>query len=120
MDGYARILIRVFSVLGRDGIFLQGHGLSGINGAVLQNNSGVSEYEIYGPVNLALAVELAIGVHVQGVLVPENLAPVYHRVVRPDPKSHRLVSTWAGPVHKRHVPSNEASPGGSCQSTRAN
>ena len=64
MDGYTCVLIRVLPILGRDCVFLLGHGLSSINVTLLENHGSVAEYEIYGTVNVTFTEELAVGVHI--------------------------------------------------------
>lgn len=81
MDGYTRVLIRVFSVLSCDGVFLLRHGLSRVEAAVLENNCSVAEYEIHGTVNVTFAVELTIRMCIHCVLVSDDVASVDHRVV---------------------------------------
>jgi hypothetical protein len=60
MNGYARILIWVFSILGRDSVLLLGHRLTSINVALLKNNRSISKYKIYGAINVAFAEELTV------------------------------------------------------------
>lgn len=64
MDGNTCVLVGVLSVLGRDGVLLEGHGLPGVNATVLEYHSGVTEDEIHRPVYVTFTVKLAIGVSV--------------------------------------------------------
>lgn len=114
MDGDARVLVRVLAVLGRDGVLLHGHGLAGVEAAVLEHDRRVPEDEVHGPVHVALPEELPVRVDVQGVLVPNDVAPVDHRVIRPNAEGHGLVLRGTGPVLERDVPSDEPGSGGSC------
>lgn len=116
MDGDAGVLVRVLSVLGRDGVALGGHGLSGIYVAVLQDHCRVAEYEVYRPVNVAFAIELAQGVDVERVLVSENFAPVDHSVVCAYAQSHGLVLAWSSVVLECNVPGYETTACSRCRS----
>lgn len=69
MDGHASVLIWVGLTLGRDGVELVGHGLPGLDATVLQNDGRISENEINGADDLAIAIKLAIRVCVQSVLI---------------------------------------------------
>lgn len=60
MDRNARVLIRVFSVLCGDCVFLTEHWLSGVHATVLEHDCRVTEYEVYGSVYVTLAEELAL------------------------------------------------------------
>lgn len=64
MDRDPSVLIWVFSILSRDCYLLFVHWLSGVNVAVLEDDCGVTENEINGAVNVAIAIELTLGVHV--------------------------------------------------------
>lgn len=107
MDGYTRVLIWVFPVLGRDGVLLLGHGLACVKVALLENHCGVAEYEVHGAVNVALAEELTVGVNIARVLEPQDVAAEHHRVIRSDTERHRLVLRRSGIVLERDVTCNE-------------
>lgn len=59
--------------------------------AVLEDGRAIAEYEVDGARNGAVAVELAVDVGVQGVLVPVYLAVVDYRSVRGHTEGHSLV-----------------------------
>lgn len=64
MDGDPGVLVRVFSILGRDGVLLHGHGLSGVHVAVLEHHCRITKYEVHCSVNITFAEELALRVYV--------------------------------------------------------
>lgn len=68
MDDNTRVLIRVGSSLSCDRVCVTTWTASE-DVAVLKNGGGVSENEIDGSVNVAVAVKLAVGVNVECVLV---------------------------------------------------
>lgn len=114
MDGNAGVLVRILAVLGSDGDLLQGHRLASVETAVLENDGGVAEYEVDGAVDVALAEELAIGVDVERVLVPNYVAPIDHAVVRTNAECHRLVPAWPCRILKGYVPGDETGSGCRC------
>lgn len=114
MDRYAGVLVRVLPVLGRDRVLLERHRLPGVDGAVLEDDGRVPEDEVDGPVNVALAVELALRVRIEGILIADDIAPVDHGVIRPDSEGHRLVLARPRPVLERYVTCNETGTGRSC------
>ena len=71
-----RVFVRIRSSLGRDGVHLFGHVLSYVNVAILKNNNSVSEYEVHGTIDVAVAVELALGVNIESVLVAFEAASI--------------------------------------------
>lgn len=81
MDHDARVLIRVGSALRCDGVLLAWHRLPDVDGAVLDDGGCVAEDEVDGAEDLAVAVELALGVDVESVLVAFEAAPVENGVV---------------------------------------
>lgn len=85
-----------------------------MDGAVLEDNGRVPEYEVNGAIDVALAVELALRVSVEGVLVADDVAPVDHSVVRSDTEGHRLVLARPRPVLERYVPCYETGTGRGC------
>lgn len=119
VDRNARVLIRVLSVLGRDGVLLLGHGLSGPEGAVLEHHRGVAEYEVHGSVNVAFSVKLTVRVDIHCVLVSDDVAPVHHRVVCSDAEGHRLVPPRPGVVLESHVFCDETRTTSSCNTGSA-
>ncbi|RDY04622.1 hypothetical protein CR513_11647, partial [Mucuna pruriens] len=58
MDGYARVLIWVFPILGRDGVLLLGHGLTSIDVTLLENHGRIAKYEVHGAINVTFTEEL--------------------------------------------------------------
>lgn len=68
MDRNARILVRVGSALGGDGVGFVGW-VTSVDVAVLEHNSSVAEYEVDSAINVTFSVELSIGVDVKGILV---------------------------------------------------
>lgn len=118
MNGDAGVLVWVLAVLRGDGVLLQVHRLAGVDAAVLQHHGGVAEDEVHRPVDVALPEELPLGVHVEGVLVADHVAPVDHRVVRPHPQRHRLVLPRARPVLEGDVPRDEPRPRRRCNGDR--
>ena len=69
MNRDARVLVRVFSILGREGDFLGSHGLSGVYVTVLEDYGCISKYEVYCSIYVTFTIELAVRVYVQRVLV---------------------------------------------------
>lgn len=108
MDGDSGVLIRVGFALGCDGVLLAGEGLSGEDVAVLEDDGGVAEYEVHCPVDVALAVELAVGVGVERVLKRVHLTAEEDGEVRRRHQRHRLMLSRAGGVSESHVPCNES------------
>nr|GLL43827.1 unknown [Ipomoea trifida] len=76
--------------------------------AILENGGGVSEHEIDGSGDGAVAVELSVRVHVERVLVPVDSAVIYNRLIALDPESHGLMFLRPGgilnPNILRHKP----------------
>lgn len=64
MQGYTRILIWVFSILGRDGVLLLSHRLTSINVALLENHGSIAKYEVYSAVNVAFTEKLTVRMHI--------------------------------------------------------
>lgn len=120
MDRDASVLIWVFSVLGRDGYLLLVHWLSGVNVAVLEDDCGIAENEIDGAVNVAVAIELTLGVHVQRVLITDDLATVNNRVVCTYSECNGLMLGRTSVIFKCYVTCHEPCTGGGCISKRVN
>jgi len=72
----AGVLVRVLLALGRDGVELFWHRLSRLDVALLEDHGCIAKDEINGACDGAFTVELAVGVCVQGVLVPIEEATV--------------------------------------------
>lgn len=66
----------VFFTLSCDGVFLAGHWFPGQYSAVLEDGSRVSEYEIHCAVDVTFAVELAVRVRVECVLICIELTTI--------------------------------------------
>lgn len=75
MDRNARVLVRVGPTLGSDSVCLVWR-VTGVNVAVLENDSCVAENEVHSAVDVAFPVELSLGVDVEGILVPFEATPV--------------------------------------------
>ena len=64
MDDNACVLIWVGSCLSSDRVLLVAHGFPHVDVAVLKHCDGVTEDEVYGAVDVAVTVELALSVDV--------------------------------------------------------
>lgn len=91
-----------------DDVLLVVEGLADEDLAVLEDGFGVAEDEVDGAGDGAVAVELAEGVDVEGVLVRVHLAVVEDGAVGLDEKGDGLVFRWAGGVLEPHVPRDES------------
>lgn len=107
MDREAGVLNGLLSALGRDRVLLVGEAFAGKDLAVLEYDSSVPEHEVDGACDLAFAVELALGVGVESVLVPVKSATVEYREVGVGPEGDRLVLFGPGRVFERYVPGYE-------------
>ncbi|KAH0467288.1 hypothetical protein IEQ34_004526 [Dendrobium chrysotoxum] len=76
VDGDSGILVGISSSLSGDRVLLAAKGLAGVDIAVLEDDGGVAEDEVDGAVDVAVAVELALAVDVDGVLVSLKAAAV--------------------------------------------
>lgn len=114
MDRNACVLVRVFLALCSYGHKLVGHGLPRHDVAILEDDGRVPEDEVDGARDVALTVELAVGVGVEGVLVCVEGAPVEDRLVGTRAEGHGLVLGRPGRVLEPHVPSYEALARDSC------
>ena len=118
MDGEARVLDRLLTALGCDGVLLAREALSGHDLAVLEHHGPVSEDEVHGACDVALAVELALGVGVEGVLVAVDGAAVEDREVGVRTEGHGLVLLGAGRVLEGYVPCDEPLPFHGCTNNK--
>lgn len=100
------VLIGILPALGRHEIVIA--VFSGVKVAALEDNRGVSENEVYGPIYISLSVELTLGESVEGVLVTDNGASEDHRSIRSDSKGNSLPLARTRIVHNGYVPSNES------------
>jgi hypothetical protein len=114
LDGDARVLVGVLAPLRREDVALVVQRLARVQVAVLQHHGGVAEDEVDGAVDVAVAEELAEGVHVQRVLVPHEAAAVEGGQVRAHSESHRLVLRRARAVLDRQVARQEVVAHDSC------
>lgn len=64
VDRYAGVLVRIRPALGRHGVLLSGEGLAEVEIAVLEEGDSVAEDEVNGAVDVAVAVELTLGIDV--------------------------------------------------------
>lgn len=76
--------------------------------AVVEHGRRVAEDEVHGAGHAAAGVELAHGVHVQRVLVAQQLHRVQHRAVARGAERHRLVRVRPRRVRDRQVARHEA------------
>ena len=76
MYGDAGVLVGVGASLGGDGVLLAGERPTQVYVAALNDGDGVPEDEVDGAIDVAVAVELALGVDVEGVLVSLEAAAV--------------------------------------------
>ena len=76
MDREARVLVRVFTSLRGNRVPLVREGFPGVNRAVLEHRSRVTEDKVNGTVDVAVAVELSERVGVESVLIAEDIAAV--------------------------------------------
>lgn len=118
MDGEARVLDGLLAALGRDGVLLAREAPPGDDLAVLEDHGAVAEDEVDGARDVALAVELALGVGVEGVLVAVDGAAVEDREVRVRTEGHGLVLLGAGGVLEGYVPCDEPLPFHGCTNNK--
>lgn len=85
------VLVLVGAALGGDHVFLAGIGAAGVDVAVLEDSGGIAEDEIDGAGDVAVDVELAVGVDVKGVLVGDHVAVIEGGKIGTDTKGHGLV-----------------------------
>lgn len=97
-DRYTGVLERVLSALGGVQVLLILIGSAGVEVAVLEDDGGVAEDEVDGAVDVAVAVELAEGVDVEGVLVSDKAAVVEGGEVGAAAEGHGLVLAGPGVV----------------------
>jgi len=107
VDGSARVLIWVGSSLCGDGVELATHWKARIDVTVLEHCRGVSEYEIYGAVDVAFPVELSQGMGVQCVLVSFEAAAVKRGQICAVSECYRLVLLCSGSVADGHIYTHE-------------
>ena len=81
MNRYAGVRSLVSPALGCHGVLLAGHRLPDVYVAVLEDHGGVAEDEVDGAIDVAVAVELLLGVDVECVLVALEAALVVDREV---------------------------------------
>lgn len=86
------------------------HRLPHRHEAALEHRRRVAEDVVDGPRHLAVPEELPVGVHVQRVLVPLELAVEEHRHVPLHVQRHRLVPLRPRRVHEPHRLAHESIP----------
>lgn len=102
------VLVSVGAALGCDHVFLAGVGAAGVDVAVLEDSGGVAKDEVDGAGDVAVDVELAVGVDVEGVLVGDHVAVVEGGEVGADAEGHRLVLRGTRCVLESYVPRQES------------
>lgn len=102
------VLVRVGPSLSHDDVILIAQRLPHVKIAVLEHCDRVSKHEVYGPVYVAVPVELPLRVDVQCVLVAHEAATVEDRVVRARTQGDRLRFLWPGRVYEGHALSDES------------
>lgn len=100
--------MRVLPALGRDGDLLEREWVPREDIAVLEDRGPIAEDKVDGAGDGALAVELAEGVGVEGVLVALHAAPVEGGLVRVDAEGDALVALRAGGVAECYVTCDES------------
>ena len=81
MDGDPGVLVGVVASLGSDHVGLVCHRAADEDVAILDDHRGIAEYEVYGSIYVTVAVELAEGMGVEGILVASNGTAVKHCLV---------------------------------------
>lgn len=114
MDGNTCVLVGVFSVLGSDGVLLGGHWLASVDATILEYHGSITKDEVHGAINVTFSEELAIGVNIECVLEPNDIAPIDHGVVSTNSERHCLVIAWTSRILKSHVSSDETCSGCRC------
>uniref|UniRef100_J3LYJ2 Uncharacterized protein n=1 Tax=Oryza brachyantha TaxID=4533 RepID=J3LYJ2_ORYBR len=107
LDDEAGLHVGVGAAVRRHRVLLVVHRAAGDDEAVLEHGSGVSEDEVDGAGDDAVAEELAPGVHVQRVLERVEPAVVEGREVALHAQPPRLVALRAGRVVEPHVLADE-------------
>lgn len=103
MYGSSCVLIRVGSSLCSDGIELSTIGKAGIYVAVLENNGGVTKYEINRAIDVTFTIKLSQRMRVQRVLVPFKAATVEGGQVGSVSHRNCLVLAWPRRVAECYV-----------------
>lgn len=102
-------MINVGFTLGRNGDELVGQRLPGLDVAVLENDGRISENEVDGAGDVAVAIELAVGVGIESVLETVYQAPVEYGHIGARTEGYGLVLRCSGCVFERNVSCYEAS-----------
>ena len=98
MDGDPGVLVQIRPALGRDRVLLPRAWPPSLDVAVLDDHGRVAEDEVHRAGDVVLRVELAVGVHVQGVLVRLDGALVHDGEVATDAQRNGLALPWPGAV----------------------
>ncbi|GER35051.1 copper amine oxidase family protein [Striga asiatica] len=101
VDGYARVLERVAPPLGCHHVGLAREGSADVDDAVLEDGGCIAEDDVYGTVDEARLVKLALGLDVEGVLKTERS------------EAERRATAWPllGPAVLRNVIPRAMNPG---------
>ena len=103
MDGDSCVLIWVSSALSGYDNVLAFHREAGVNVAVLEHHSRVSQNKVYSSVDVALSIKLSKRVRVESVLIPFEYATVERRHVGTHSQCHGLEFVGSGCVGDRQV-----------------
>lgn len=114
VDGGAGGLVGGAPSLRRDHVGLVPQGPPHVDVAVLKDGGGVAEDEVHGAVDVAVAVELPLGVREEGVLVASEAATVEDGEIRRRAQRHRLVLPRPGGVFECYVSGPEPIAGDAC------
>lgn len=90
------------SAVGGHGVLLTVHGFPDDDEAVLDEGGAGAKDEVNGAGDDAVAVEVAVGLGVEGVLVTVHAAVVEGGPVGLDAEGHGLVALWPGCVLEAH------------------
>ena len=108
-------LVRVSAALSGDRIELALEGEARVDVARLEDDGGVAKDEVNGAVDVAFAVELAVGVGVEGVLVGLEAAPEEGGEVGAAAERNGLAFARPRRVSDRQVHGEEALPRHDCK-----
>ncbi|CAA6664574.1 unnamed protein product [Spirodela intermedia] len=108
LNGDAGVLVGIVAALGDDGVGLTRDGHPGEDIAGLEHDGSVAEDEVDGTVDVALPVELAEGVHIEGVLVSRHDAAVERREVSVHSEGRCLALRRPRCVVESYVPCEES------------
>ncbi|PKA61445.1 hypothetical protein AXF42_Ash014362 [Apostasia shenzhenica] len=107
-------LVAVNSAVGEDDVLLVVEGAAEDDEAVLEDGGGVAEDEVHGAGDDAAALELALGLGVEGVLKTLEAAVEEDGPVRLHAERHRLVLDGAGGVADAELDAHKSVAGDRC------